>query len=216
MMMMLVIFPRKILVSTFLEDCFETWFWWKQLRPSTTQITQARERKHQNWMFCPKNFYSDKNLIPHLIDPFLSWFANHWKVCIINRIIIWRVNQRRYKSRWWCFCACYLQSLILSFHGWRQAISCLLNLMAPLLPRSPLLGKQPTPPPYLSLFSFGPFSVKITVFSHCLIVDFGPYKGGIIHSILWRQKLFKLVLGKGLKAFSSKFAFMWYVVKIFM
>ena len=27
------------------------------------------------------------------------------------------------------FFACYLQSFILSFHGWRQAISCLLNLM---------------------------------------------------------------------------------------
>ena len=29
---------------------------------------------------------------------------------------------------------CYLQSFILSFHGRRQAISCLLNLMAPLSP----------------------------------------------------------------------------------
>ena len=28
------------------------------------------ERKHQNWRFWPKKFYSDKNLIPHLIDPF--------------------------------------------------------------------------------------------------------------------------------------------------
>ena len=50
---------------------------------------------------------------------------------------------------------CYLQSFILSFHGRRQAISCLLNLMAPLSPRSALLGTQPTPPD-LSLFSLGP------------------------------------------------------------
>ena len=33
------------------------------------------------------------------------------------------------KSMMVFFFACYLQSFILSFHGWRQAISCLLNLM---------------------------------------------------------------------------------------
>ena len=63
----------------FVENCFETWFVRKQLWPSTTLASTARERKHQNWWFCPQNFYSDKNLIPHLIDSFFSSFSNQWK-----------------------------------------------------------------------------------------------------------------------------------------
>ena len=44
---------------------------------------------------------------------------------------------------------CYLQSFILSFHGWRQAISCLLNLMGATFAQVGPRDTQPTPPDLL-------------------------------------------------------------------